>query len=125
MGLFSLGGSVSSSQALSNVINFNPSFNLGDNNKSDSRSRASGLATSSAQNKDEFGLTASVGILGGTGGPATSTRGNTKDGTDVQPMVTEQAKKSFINGVDKNTLIYGGIALVVSVGLYSLVKKGK
>jgi len=125
MGLLSFGGSASSSQSLDNVINFNPNFNLGDNNKADSTSRASGLATSSAQNKDEFGLSASVGVLGGTGGRSSLRRGASKGGTDVQPMTTEQPKQSIMNSLNGNYLLYGALALGALFGFSYLSKHKK
>jgi len=130
MGLFSLGGSASSSQSLNNSINFNPNFNLGDNNKADSTSRVRGGSTSSALNKDSFGLSASVGVgVGGgsgRGGPSILSRGSTKDGTDIQPMAIGQPKKSFMNALDKNTLVYGGVILAIAgMALTLLKKKGK
>lgn len=115
MGLF--GGSSSSSQTLNNSISFNPVVNVGEGNDGSIDAQSRQEATSTASNKDEFGLSAGVAV----GAGSSAMGGSVGVGDDVQPMPAQPAR-SGIGG--DNALLYagGGIALLALV--YMAAKKG-
>lgn len=109
------GGTGSASSSISNSLVFNPIYTVGDGNESDSAARQEATSTATSTAKDEFGMSASVGILGGTGGTASLQR----SGDDKQPMGT--VKPSIANNP---MIIYslGGLA-VLGTGAYLFMKK--
>lgn len=123
MGIFGGGSSSSSSQTLSNTVSINPIFNMGSDNdtKSGFDSKTDAASTASAENKDEFGLSASAGVaVGGgqaQGGPASLARSGD---ADIQP----NNSKAAAAGIDKNMLLMGGgFVLLGGAALFLLNKK--
>jgi len=80
MGLF--GGSSQSTSTLSSIIDFSPHINFGEGNTSSSEKTTEQTATTSPELDDSMSAAASVGVLGGTGGPASLAQ--SKD--DLQPI---------------------------------------
>ena len=116
-----LGGGVSSaSSSISNSLVFNPIYTVGDGNEADSTARQSATSTATATAKDELGISASVGILGGTGGPAELSRSG-----DIQPIQAPTTDDFWSNESDKTTLYALGGALVLGGGFYFYNKKKK
>ena len=120
MGLFG-GGGASVSNTLANNVNPIFSINVGDGNKAETESSAKTDQTSTASNKDEFGMSASVGVgVGGpgSGGPASMQR----SGDDVQPNY--KGAQTSTPGI--NPLYIGiGAGAVALVGLVMFLSKKK
>jgi len=114
MGLF--GGSSQSTSSSSNILDFNPVFNIGDANSTALDKTLDQTATTSPRLDDSFGLSASVGVgVGGTGSGGTAQTSRQQQ-EDYQPITTKSASET--NGVNGTNLIYiitaliGGGALV-------------
>lgn len=121
MGLFGGNSSSSSSQTLSNSINYTPIFTFGDDNENDMTSdfeqRASASATALA--KDE--MTASVGVgLGGSGSGGSVK----KSGNDELPKNNMDIfSNTALKGINKNYILLAGAGVLAGTGYYFATKK--
>lgn len=129
MGVMGFGNSVSvsTSQTLSNVINFNPNMQFGgSDNEADLTSSLDQRASSEALNKDELKMAASVGVGvaggSGSGGAATLLDSSNSDAPKKSSVFDDAA--SSVNNLPIPVLI-GGVALIVGGGGYYLLKKKK
>ena len=120
MGLF--GGSSLSTSSSSNILDFNPIFNIGDGNETALDKTLDQTATTSPRLDDSFGLSASVGVgVGGTGSGGTAQTSRQQQ-EDYQPITTKSATES--NGVSGVNLTYLFVALIGGGALvYYAVKK--
>lgn len=115
-----LGGGVGSGSAsITNTLAFTPIINVGENNDADTSATQKAASTATATAKDELGLSASVGILGGNGGPSSLKRSGNDD---EQPMLND----GFFNDGIKPMYIYiaGGLVALGGIG-YLITKKKK
>ena len=117
MGLF--GGSSQSTSSSSNVLDFNPVFNIGDNNSAAQEKSLDTAQTISPQLDDSTGVSASVGVLGGSGGLASLSDG---DMTAQQPMQTATASNANTLSSINPLYLISGIGLI---GLILVMKKTK
>lgn len=117
MGFF--GGSSQSVSSASNIMDFNPVFNIGDNNTSAQDKTLSSSQTTSPKLDDSTNLSASVGLgFGGSGSGGTAT--SVKSGDDTQPTGIAELK-SGISSINPLYIILG----VGGIILYKIIKKKK
>lgn len=120
MGLF--GGSSQSTSSSSNILDFNPVFNIGDGNTSKQDKELSATQSTSPELDDSFGLSASVGVgVGGTGSGGTAQLSRSQE-EDNQPLTTKTATTT--SAQDNTMFLYGAIALG-GFGLFYLMSKKK
>lgn len=119
MGFF--GGSAQSTNSIMNNIEFAPNIQFGDGNDSAVRKETGGqTSTVTPKLDDSIGVAASVGVLGGSGGPASFSRAQ----DDVKPVNTSYAKP-VLDGAS-NTALYIGLGVALLGGglfIYSTKKK--
>lgn len=119
--MFTVGGDASASNTLSNVINFTPSFQIGEANRSDLATSLDQRASSEALNKN--GLSASVGV--GVGGGSGS--GGTSSLSDISTPKSSVMDGAGLGGMLNNTpsyLKWGG-ALALIGGVIYFMKRPK
>lgn len=118
------GGSGSASNTLSNIINFSPSIQTGEANKSDLSSAFDQRASSEAQAKDQQSTSAGVSGSG-------SATGGTSSLSDVmapnKSSVMNGASNAVLKNGSANTPDYAkyGLILAGGVGLVYIVKQLK
>jgi len=120
MGLF--GGSSQSTSSSSNILDFNPVFNIGDGNTSKQDKELTSTQSTSPELDDSFGLSASVGVgVGGqgSGGMASLQRSENEDN---QPLTTATATTTTT--AQNNMFLYGVLALG-GFGLFYFLNKKK
>lgn len=118
MGLF--GGSSQSTSSSSNVLDFNPVFNIGDSNSASQEKSLDTAQTISPQLDDSTGVSASVGVgVGGqgSGGLATLEKG----GQSQQPIQTATKSTGTMDNINPTYLVAG--AGVLALVLFMKKKK--
>jgi len=125
MSLF--GGSSQSSNSIQNSIDFSPIFNIGDGNKTDTRKVAEQSATVSPKIDDSMTASASVGVAGGSGGTATTSRYQNEPIVAPTNTSNEELKKElFTSGNIKTAdLLKYGTYIVLGGGVLYLIKESK
>lgn len=119
MGLF--GGSSQSTATSSNILDFNPVFNIGDGNTSAQDKTLDATQTVTPKLDDSTGISGSVGLgFGGSGSGGTAQTSRTNE--DVQPLNTAPATSNLLSGINTSYLIYGAVGLV---GLVFLSRRKK
>lgn len=118
--MFGMGNSSSMSTSSSiNNLDFSPVFNMGDDNTTSMEKSLEQSPTVSPRQDNSTGVAASVGVAGGSGGPATMTR--VQD--EVQPTQTA-VQGTVADGLNSQYLAYA-VAGVGLVGLYLFSKNKK
>lgn len=131
MGLF--GGSSQSTSSSSNVLDFNPVFNIGDSNSASQEKSLDTAQTISPQQKDEASLSwdflnpkvsASAGVAMAPGSSAMGGTSSLSDesGQAQQPMQTATASNANTLSSINPIYLIGGIGLI---GLILVMKKTK
>lgn len=118
------GGSAQSTNSIVSNLDFMPTFNIGDNNTVDTRKSQDQSATATPKLDESFGAAASVGVAGGSGGPATFTR------TQEEPLTLDSQKSDnsnlFNEGMDTKPLyILGGLGVGFMAFIYYFNEKNK
>ncbi|NOQ31868.1 MAG: LPXTG cell wall anchor domain-containing protein [Helicobacteraceae bacterium] len=121
MGLF---GDTNTQITTSNSFNldFEPIFQIGDGNSTANEKVIDQTSTLSPKQDNSFGAAASVGVAGGSGGPATFSRAQEEPqayNVAPQPISAYKANTSS----DSTMYIVGGV--VVLLGGFFLYKKKK
>lgn len=107
MGLF--GGSSQSTSTSSNILDFNPVINIGENNSSALDKALEQTATVSPKLDDSIGVSAVVPVMSTTGAnSAELTRQQTED---LQPIETATATGTGLSSVNPIYLIGGLVAI--------------
>lgn len=118
MGLF--GGSSQSTSSSSNILDFAPVFNIGEDITSSTDKTLEQTSSVAPKLDDSIGVSASVGVAGGSGGTATLQRSQNED---AQPTVVKSANSSDNKMSELLPFLLIGGAVVVVVGLMN--KKAK
>ena len=119
MGFLS-GGSSQSTSSLVSSIDFSPVIQFGSDQDSTQDKVNKQTATVSPELDDSLGLSASVGVLGGSGGMASTTRVQ-----DEQPTGTASTGEySGFSGLSSINPVYLGLG-VAGVALIAYFSKGK
>jgi len=117
-GFGNFGGDASSSQTLSNIINFTPNFQIGDGNRSDLANSLDQRSSAEAINRNATALSAGVSGSGtATGGSASlsdvSQRSSLTDGKGLTPAVLGNATAP--DYAKYALILAGGVGLVYVV----------
>ncbi|AXX87156.1 hypothetical protein AMRN_1420 [Malaciobacter marinus] len=116
MGLF--GGSSQSTSSVVSSIDFSPIIQFGEDQTSTQDKVNRQDATTSPKLDDSLGLSASVGVAGGTGGPAQTSRYQEED---AQPKEAGVLRNIGTDDNKKLLYIIGGVGAIGAI--YLLINK--
>lgn len=115
------GGSSQSTSSVTSNIDFSPILNFGDGNEARFDKAMEQVSSVSPKLDDSFGMAASVGVLGGSGGPAQMRKQDDSQPTEIRTS----GGKSSLPVRDYAPYLIGGLAIIGGVYLLKSNKKGK